>query len=74
MRIQEVLLSFRIPQKMSDRIEAVRSQMAKRNIGIEVEKAQVVRLLIERGLDYVEKELKTLIEEDENKRKKSGIK
>lgn len=66
MRTHEVHLSFRIPVKLSERIEAVRAQMAKRNIGIEVEKAQVVRLLIERGLDYVEKELKNLIESEKS--------
>lgn len=58
MKKHEVHLSFRISKELFDRIEAVRTRMAERNVGIEVERAQVVRLLIRRGLDQVEKELK----------------
>jgi hypothetical protein len=58
MRTHEVGLSFRIPVSLSEKIEVVRSMMASRNIGIEVERTQVVRLLLTRGLEVVERELR----------------
>ncbi len=52
------LLSFRIDQGLCDRIEAARAEMTKRSAGVEVERARVVRLCIDKGLELVERELK----------------
>lgn len=57
MLTHEVHFSFKAPKVLSDRIEALRTKMAERNIGIEVGRAQVVRLVLERGIDAVEREL-----------------
>lgn len=50
-------ISFRLPQDLLRRIEAVRSQMAAHVAGIEVDRAKVVRLLLERGLASLEQEM-----------------
>lgn len=53
----ETHLSFRISQALFEKIEAVRKRMAERNMGVGVDRTQVIRLLLQRGLEAVEREL-----------------
>lgn len=50
-------LSFRLPRSLYDRIEDLQARMAKRTVGVAVDRAGVLRMLIERGLESAEKNL-----------------
>ena len=53
----EIQISFRIPTLTSNRVEKIRAEMTRRNLNVEVEKSQVIRLAIDTGLDLLEKKL-----------------
>lgn len=55
--VTERQISLRLPSELLARIEALAAEMAKRNVGVEVARSSVVRLLLERGLEQVEPEL-----------------
>jgi predicted DNA-binding protein len=50
-------LSFRLPRSLYDRIEDLRAKMTKRTVGVSVDRAGVLRMLLERGLESAEKDL-----------------
>lgn len=54
----EIHLNFHVSENMYDRIEKIRSKMAEHSVGIKVERAKVVRLIMERGIEVIESELK----------------
>lgn len=49
-------ISFRLTAALYDRIEALRVSMSNR-AGVEVDRAKVLRMVVERGLAIVESEL-----------------
>lgn len=50
-------LVVRLPSDLRLRVEAIRTKLSKRAKGIEQVTSHVVRELIERGCDYMEREL-----------------
>lgn len=50
--------NLRVSKITHERINSILSEMAKRNVGAEVERTKVVRILLDKGLDVIEKELK----------------
>ncbi len=50
--------TFRMPEALALRVEAVAEIVSKKSMGVRVDRTAVLCLLIERGLNVVEDELK----------------